>query len=168
MHAVAGRGPRLALHERGDHYVIASWRSLFVMVWYGGASLHALDAMERHEDRVLARHPDGITAFFVIRDIAITRPPGADVRERSEALLEKYAPHLRGTAQVIEGGGFKASMARTFLTAVTLFGRSKVRTKAFGDVRPAMKWVGGLPTQPAEIAEHAEPICAAIDRLSLS
>ena len=167
MRARAEQALRLRLHERGDHYVIASWRSLFVMIWYGGASLHALDAMERHEDRVLARHPDGITSFFVIRDIEITKPPGADVRERSAQLLEKYAPRLRGTAQVIEGGGFKASMARTFLTAVTLFGRSKVKTKAFGDTRQAMRWVGALPAQEAGVGERAEALCAAIDALRL-
>ncbi|HJL16236.1 MAG TPA: hypothetical protein RMH99_11305 [Sandaracinaceae bacterium LLY-WYZ-13_1] len=165
MQQLLRRTLEVPVHERGENFVIGSWRSLFVMYWIGGPSLHALDRMEHHEDALLRRHPEGITSLFVIREIRITRPPTGEVKRRADELASKYFPHLVGTAQVVDGSGFSASMARTFLTAVTLFGRSQAPTKVFGDIGSATRWIGRLPSQDAGIAERAGELEGAVSAM---
>lgn len=155
----------LTLHERGEGFVVSSWGSVFVTGIFGQPSDAMLDAIDRHEGALTKKHPDGITSIFVIHDVQLARPPTAEFKKASQALMEKYAPHLRGTAQVVIGGGFVASMIRTFITAVTMFGSSPVRTKAFASVGDAVRWMVQLPGQDPEIARTAAMLEAALTEM---
>lgn len=160
---VSGRpGRSLEIHQRGDDFVVGSWGSVFVTGILGPPKEEMLEAIDRHEGALAKKHPSGITSIFIIRDVQLSRPPTAEFKEASQALMEKYAPHLLGTAQVVLGGGFVASMVRTFITGVTMFGSSPVRTKAFATVGDAVSWMARLPGQDPEVGRDAAALEAAL------
>lgn len=147
--------------ERGPDYVIGSIGTLFVTICRRAPRLAMLEAIDRTEGAFIARVRAPIRSLFILRDIALVAPPDAEFRAKSDYLMQKYTPSLVGTAQVIEGAGFGASLMRGFITGVTIVSRQKVPTRAFATVDAAVGWLAGLGVADPVLEDRAA-IAAAI------
>lgn len=89
------------------------------------------------------------------------KPPNEELRAASAKMIESHGDRLTFVAAVIEGTGFQASVARSVMTAISLFiPRRKARVAYFSSAGAAASWAREHAALPAE----AE-IVAFIDQL---
>lgn len=89
----------------------------------------------------------------------------AETRRAAATMTTRFERYNLGQAVIIESDGFRASMARSVITAINLFARSRAPQRVFQDPREAMQWVCSLPKQPPEIRNGVAPLWTAFDRL---
>jgi hypothetical protein len=89
---------------------------------------------------IAARFPK--RAAFVCIVEPTCEPPNQEMRERSRAMLETHAKDLACVAAVIEGSGFRASIARSVLSGITRLSRSATPQHFCAHVTEAGPWVG--------------------------
>lgn len=147
---------------------VGSYNSILVQVWLREGTLEGLDLVERLQDKLLERHRQGVSSLTILRNVRITKAPVDGLRERAQELQKKYAPHTIGSAQVIEMSGLAGTMARAFVTGLSLVTRTEAPTKVFESVSPATDWLAGLPRQYPELRDKGITLAKAIDDLKLA
>lgn len=121
--------------------------SLMVAVYRSASSVEALEALDRVQAGVVARH-GRISTLSVIADTpgSMLRTDEA-VRVRSVELGKKYESSVLGSGIVVTARGLSAVVARTFLTGFFLLSRSEMPMKTFSTLADALAWVQALPGQ---------------------
>jgi hypothetical protein len=79
-------------------------------------------------------------------------------RREMEDYYARFQQHLRGVAQVVEGGNLWSVTARSVMTAMRLVQKRPYPTKVFSDVEEGAEWLGayvspvsGKEMPPAEL-----------------
>ena len=122
---------------------------LCIALWRGAVTREHFDRQAAALAQVVARHP-GRAGFMCIVEPGAT-PPNEELRRASAEMIESHAERLVFVAAVIEGTGFQASVARSVLTAISLFiPRRKTRTAYFSSAAPAASWAREHASLPKE------------------
>lgn len=114
----------------------------------GAISAEFLDASMREGRAMSRRYPDGIASLTLL--VAGVPIPNEALRTQSAKAAKESQAWLRAGASVVGGDGFGASVARSFLTAVTLFTSGPPR-RTFSEPSAALTWLTrvGYPPPPA-------------------
>jgi hypothetical protein len=121
------------------------YESLFVMVWRGTVTTASLDRTNAVEDTLIKRY-GRISVVGVITDLG-GGVPSADLRQASADALKRFAPSVRGTTLMVDAGGAKAVLFRTFLAGLTLLIDFESPLKIVKTHPDAATWLQQLPGQ---------------------
>jgi hypothetical protein len=131
---------RFAL-QPAPSYLAVPVGPIALLVWRTSTSMEGVRAIEEVFSRlqkVLA------PASFGFLTVAL---PDVDVRVESRVrtelarLLKAYGPSIGGAAIAYEGSGFKATIARSVVTAISLASQNEFPYRVFASVDPAMQWL---------------------------
>jgi hypothetical protein len=113
--------------------------------WSTAPTVEHVEAFMALAQSLSATYPRNSNVTLVMGN---TELPGADARASLEVLTAQYAPAIHSVALVIDGGGFWASMIRSFLTGLHVLRGNGYRCKAFATPTDAASWL--LPPHNAD------------------
>lgn len=134
------------IKEATSDHLIATWRDLLIVFWYGQTTLRGVQAYARAAEDLATANPEGILQL-TITDQDAPIPEGA-IRAELATTLRTYADRTRCAAIVCEGTGFRAASVRSVMTAVSLFSRPAFPHKLFGTVVQAAEFLAFAAAPP--------------------
>jgi hypothetical protein len=139
------------------------YHSLIVGVIWGSLRLENVLSISGVVEHVVQKHGCQTSIVVVRGDYGIDLSP--ELRHAFANLTTKYERYNMGQALVMEEEGFRASMARSAITAVNLLARSRTKQRVFKDPHEAALWVCSLEVQPPEIRFVARKLADALQKL---
>lgn len=126
------------IQEVDANFCIASWRQLFVVIWRHDTNAEGLAALRRTFAQFAATHsPIGL---LTIVEAKAPLPP-AQVRSGLASFLTEQGAHIKRSAVVFEGEGFRAAAVRGVVTGLTMLARPPYPHKVFGSIDDACAWL---------------------------
>jgi hypothetical protein len=129
---------------------------LAVLIWHEHIVEAAIPPLREVFEQLRRAHGAAGFGFLTIieKDTDIHTP--AEVREGLSQLLAEYAPSLRAAAIAYEATGFKATIARSAITAINIASRARFPNRVFQRTDAALEWlveyVGALDAElPARL-----------------
>jgi hypothetical protein len=140
-------------------FCVAVHAFLVVSVW-GRVSVAAdIEHLSRVQRQVVAEH--GYCATLSIIRAGLSTTVTDDVREAGNANVREFAHVNRGSAMVVEGGGFRVVFFRSLLTSVQLLTRSSLKQKVFESIDDGVGWLLERPGVDPALAGEREHVIAA-------
>jgi|GEM_PF-4818242 len=136
------------------------------LIWSfrGEVSLRRIEHGLAVHQGLAVKYPKGFSVMTIVSpEVPLTMP--TDARELSTRITRDYQPHYCGICEVIEGDGFRGSVARSVVAGVRLVARSTVPAKVFSDAATASRWLGALMAPGARGETVGEELAAASQRL---
>lgn len=155
------------LHVEAD-YALATWKQVFVIFWRGETTLAAVANVRRRVGEFGALHPEGTGLFsLVYEDSPLLN---AKVGEGIAQFLRE-ATHVRASALVFEGTGFRATTVRSVVKGMTMLARQRFSHRVFASLDEAGRWLmpslaaTGVPIgEPDELVAAIAQLRARVDR----
>lgn len=143
---------RILVQQHSKSFVFAHAGPLAVCLWRGHVNLASLPIARDLHAGLVARY-GRITSLCICRiSRASAMPePGVDVAFAEGAA--KLAPHLVGSATVIEASGAAAAIAHGLRTRALPHLTSP--SEVFSTVAAALSWISALPGQASELQTAA-------------
>lgn len=119
---------------------LATFGNCVINSWWQPPSAVEFKALNDYTANLAERFPSGITMLVVLE-------PGCPFldsaqRREMEDYYARFQPHLRGVAQVVEGGNLWSVTARSVMTAMRLVQKRPYPTKVFSDIEEGTEWLG--------------------------
>jgi hypothetical protein len=109
---------RPVIHTIDANHVVATWDRVFLMLWRGEATAHAVENMGRVVSTWLRDQGKGTTTVLSVIESS-SPAPGDRVRPLLMAFYRDLAPLMRRPLIVAEGSGFRGALVRGVGTAVS-------------------------------------------------
>jgi hypothetical protein len=139
------------------------FHSLILDVFWGDLNVEHVLSISGICEHVVQKYGQ-LTSVIVVRgDYGIDLSP--EMRRAGANLTAKYEKVNLAQALVMEEEGFRASMARSAITAVNLLARSRTKQRVFKDPYEATLWVASLEVQPPEIRSAADNLATWVRKL---
>jgi hypothetical protein len=119
-------------------YALATWGSLFVIVWRAYTPVEAVQEARRQLQAHAVRKGQIGFLTFVHPGAPI---PSSTARSELAGLLRDASPFVQASAVVYEGDGFHAAAVRSVVTGLALLARQKFPHKIFGKTTDASAWL---------------------------
>ncbi len=129
--------PQLIVAEHG--VVLGTWRQFFFVIYTGALSTASTARMNLEYRRFRRDHADPAAFLCVVEEQ--TPLPSTAVREGIAELLKAGAGHVRATALVQEGSGFRAAAVRGVTTGLSLLARQPFPLHVFASATAASAWL---------------------------
>jgi hypothetical protein len=150
----------LRVFGRQPEFLLGTWHNIVVSVWIQAGTLECLRQLEACSEAAFKVHPKGLGSM------AILEPMGRDASEEVRREVVRQTNRMRhlfkGSAQVIEGTGFGAALARGVIAGLNLVTTNMCPRKVFDNVELASPWLIGLlqphTTQKLSARELVEDI----------
>jgi hypothetical protein len=156
--------PLLRVLHRGDALVIGQLRDTCLSVWRAKPAPQTFSLQRSELVRVVRQFPGRASFVCVIEE---TCPPlDETLRRASVEMMGQLGKDLRAVACVIEGTGFKASIARSVLVGIQLLLRSPVPIRFFRSMEEAAPWLQGHPTAARDLVQALHALRASFTRIS--
>ena len=150
------------LHELPDQFLYG-YGSLLVNVHWDELRLHHLGIITDVCDGIVKRH-DKLTSIIVLRG-NVNVDLSAETRTAAANLTARFEKGNNGQAIIIEADGFRASLARSVITGINLFARSRASQRVFQNPKEATEWLCTLPTQPPDLRNQVDGIWTAFEKI---
>lgn len=137
---------RLQVVRKDHKLVIGAYGEVCVVVWNCKPTVVLFEEQRSALVECARRYPQ--RAMFLCVVAANSEPPESPIRAASAKMLRDLATDILACACVIEGTGFRASIARSVLTGMSLVARSKVPLAFFEDVPRAVNWLAPHGRRP--------------------
>lgn len=134
-----------AIHAVTADHVLATWRSVVVVVYRVETTTEALRLLRPIVDALARDYPGGIHYLTIVE--AGAREPSSEVRAAISAFFAKSASAVKLSALVFEGTGFRAAFVRSVASSIARFSRYPFPHKVFATVDAASAWMRA--TSPA-------------------
>jgi hypothetical protein len=132
------RGSMIIFAEEPE-VIIATWNNMVVTVWRQSATVKHVRMIDLCTERMAKANPKGLGFLAIIEPIGRNPEPG--VREEALRQAREWAHVYKSSAQVIEGQGFGAAIARTFVAGLNMLAPSSSPRRVFDRVRAAVPWL---------------------------
>jgi hypothetical protein len=120
--------------------VVAETANVCVVIWRGAVTRIPFEKQSSGLAMVVDRHP-GNAGFLVVIE-PTTKPPEDELRRASTQMLQAHGDRLNCVACVIEGQGFRASVARGVVSGMLLMTRHRHSPVSFPpNVRAGATWM---------------------------
>jgi hypothetical protein len=129
--------------------VIGHVRNMTFSAWDTPPTAPHVEAFIALAERLSTIYPLNSNVTIVMRNAGL---PGAEARVALEQLTAQYARSIHSVSLVIDGGGFWASMIRSFLTGLHVLRGNGYRCKAFATPAEAYPWL--LPSHNSDTGVH--------------
>jgi len=123
----------------GDGVAVAQYGRLCVVIWRDAVTRPRFERQRAGLAAVVRNQPDGAGFLCVIEPSS--KPPDEELRRASTEMIASHGEHLKCTAVVVQGEGFKAAITRSVLSGMTLLFSRKVETKFCSNTPAALKWM---------------------------
>ncbi|HKU38024.1 MAG TPA: hypothetical protein VJR89_07755 [Polyangiales bacterium] len=142
--------------------VIGHVRNMTFSAWDTAPTVEHVEAFMALAASLTVTYPKSSNVTLVLRN---TELPGTDAKAALEVLTAQYARSIHSVALVIEGGGFWASMIRSFLTGLHLLRGNGYRCKAFGTPSETTDWLLAAHNAETGVALSDEELTDACDAI---
>jgi tRNA A-37 threonylcarbamoyl transferase component Bud32 len=144
---------RAQVVHRGANLLLASIGPVYLAVWRRAVTRSLFELQRDGLSAHVERYPGGAAFLCVVEEG--TRPPDAELRRASVAMVASHAARLRCLACVIEGSGFGAAVTRSVLGGMALaLPNQRPPRQAFSTVKAAAPWLNTyLRLKPSELAK---------------
>jgi hypothetical protein len=124
-------------------FTIATFENALVWSFRGEVNLGRIRRALPVHEALARKYPKGFAVMSIVsEDVPLNMP--ADARELGARITRDFQPHYCGICEVIEGTGFKGSVARSIVAGIRLVARSSVPAKVFPEVDAASRWIGTM------------------------
>lgn len=124
-------------------FSIGTFENGLIWSYRGEATLRRIEHGLAVHQTLAVKYPKGFSVMTIVSpEVPLTMP--SDARELSTRITRDYQPYYCGICEVIEGDGFRGSVARSVVAGVRLVARSTVPAKVFSDASTASRWLGTL------------------------
>lgn len=125
--------------RRGPGYVTCSVDTVAILLWLGSPTIEGVNACGRVLIDCQARNPRRKLGLLTV----ITVPAGQGtlsppVRDALVEMLKTHEAALQASAIVFEGGGFRATVVRSVVTAIQMLVRPKFASGVYAEREPAL------------------------------
>ena len=127
------------IHAVAADHVLATWRSVVVVVYRVETTMEALRLLRPIVDGLARENPGGIHYLTIVE--AGAREPSSEVRAAISAFFTKSASAVKLSALVFEGSGFRAAFVRSVASSIARFSRYPFPHKVFATVDTASAWL---------------------------
>jgi hypothetical protein len=134
-----GPGASLTILACDDHFALALWRNVFIVLWRRQPDAARTETMHDVFNKVAAQTPGGVAVTVVIE--AGVPPPDPTTRARITEVMRANAAANRGIAYIIEETGFVAAAMRSVVTGTLLIVRPPYPARVFATVKKAAPWL---------------------------
>ncbi len=153
-----GVGVEAKIHASTADHVLATWRSVVVVVYRVETTTEALRRLRPIVDDLARQYPDGIHYLTIVETGA--REPSSEVRGAISTFFTKSANAVKLSALVFEGTGFRAAFVRSVASSIARFSRYPFPHKVFATVDAAVTWLRA--TSPGLGACTASDLASAV------
>jgi len=136
---VMGRGPHLVVLEASAAFVVATIGHYVVILVKKNLGASGLSAFERASTAVLREHSRVAHLVVLLSEHEV---PGPVEREGISRVLRQFRGSIAAAAIVFEGGGLRATLIRSAVSAIGLIGRASHPERVFADSGDATVWLG--------------------------
>lgn len=149
----------------GDGIAVAEIGPVCVVIWRDAVVRSRFEKQKQGLAAVVEKNPGSAAFVFVVEPTAA--PPDEQLRKASMQMIADHQERLRCVAGVIEGTGFKAAVARSVLSGITLLlGKREVPISYFAKVGEATRWVSQqVVVDPLQLATAIEAVRSRLDPL---
>jgi hypothetical protein len=126
------------LRNQAD-FAIAVYRDVFVLVWRHDTTMEGCAAVRHDLFEMAQTRPKGLALITIVEELA-PMPP-AESRQELAKILTDASDHIRASAVVFEGTGFRAAAVRSVVVGLTMLARQKFPHKVFGNLPDAASWM---------------------------
>ena len=120
------------------NFCIASWRQVFAVIWRHETTMAGVLALRSTFSAFVATNP----AVRLLTIVEARAPlPTAQVRQGLADFLGQQGAHIKRSAVVFEGEGFRAAAVRGVVTGLTMLARPPYPHKIFGKLSDASVWL---------------------------
>jgi hypothetical protein len=123
------RSPSETIAVAGDCVIVLLGRTL---------SSSGVEAVRRALERITNEHERA--GYFSVMNASALRSMDAAARDLLTDVITKYTRQIAAAAMVVDGGGFRATVVRSVLTAIHLASRASHPMRAFPELAPALDW----------------------------
>jgi hypothetical protein len=120
-----------------DH-VIATWRSVMVLIFRVETTLGAVEASHRVFDELSRDHPEGVFLLTIVE--ADARIPSVVARDGMADFLRGATGRMSLSAVVFEGNNFRAAVVRSVVAGLAMLTNYPFPHKHFPRVDGAAAW----------------------------
>lgn len=120
-------------------YAIAVYRDLFLLVWRHETTMEGCAAVREELFGLARSRPEGIALITIVEELAPMPPSNS--RQALAKILTDASGHIRGSAVVFEGTGFRAAAVRSAVVGLTVLARQKFAHKVFSNLSDAATWL---------------------------
>jgi hypothetical protein len=155
-------GLRIIFEE--PEFTIATFENGLLWSFRGEANLARIERALPVHQALAKKYPKGFSVMSIVSEAVPLAMP-ADARDMGTRITRDFQPHYCGICEVIEGSGFRGSVARSVVAGVRLVARSSVPAKVFAEVESASRWLGALMSPGAGAEKMGVDLAAAAQRV---
>lgn len=150
------------LVERHPEFSVGVWRNLLVPVWLSRTTVSAAQKAIAQSEKLIRAYPQGIAMLTLIGNDA-GKPDSAAVKLLAEH-MSRIAGHIKHSAVVFEGVGFRAAFIRAINTGLTLLANHPYPHRmceldtAIEHLAVAMTQATGTPVLPVSLRRAVQDI----------
>jgi hypothetical protein len=150
------------LVERHPEFSLGVWRNLLVPVWLSRTTVFAAQKAIAQSEKLIRSYPEGIVMLTLIGNDA-GKPDAAAVKLLAEH-MSSIAGHIKHSAVVFEGTGFRAAFIRAVTTGLSLLANHPYPHRmcefdtAVEDVARAMSQAKGTPVLAVSVRRAVQDI----------
>lgn len=157
-----GDGLRVIFEE--PEFTLATFENALLWSFRGETSLARIERALPVHQMLAKKYPKGFAVMTIVSQAVPLAMPN-DAREMGTRITRDFQPHYCGICEVIEGSGFRGSVARSVVAGVRLVARSSCPAKVFADVDSASRWLGALMAPGAGAEKMGLELAAAAQRV---
>ncbi len=132
--------PRANQFEEESSWVVGHLDHVCLLLWTGQPTIDGVQAMGRGLGRLRRKHATVSLLTFVSRDVG-THPMDIGPKKELIKVLKRHDNVLERSAIAVEGGGIRAAMARSAVTAVDMLVRPNYQNRVFSSLPRASVWL---------------------------
>lgn len=138
--------------------VLGHWKNFFVVVYTGALTESDVRRLLPTFERFARTAPKPIGLYIVVEEQVPL--PAQPVREEMAHFMKSVGPHVRASALVQEGDGFRAAAVRSVAIGINLVARQPYPHKVFASSLEAAQWLAtSFPEiQPQELTRAVASI----------
>lgn len=152
---MAARQQTAALVPESPTYSAFLAGPVAVLIWHDCISVEGVDCVRRVFAALRREHSVRGFGFLTIIEEEADITTSAQVRQQLSALLAEHEPWLRAASIAYQGKGFKATIARSAITAINMASRARFPNRVFQEPIDAMRWLAAEVGTP-DLHMHAQ------------
>jgi hypothetical protein len=131
--------PGTHIERATSDYALATFRDLYIVIWHRNTTMTGAQAVRRGCFAFAESRPKGVALLTIVEEEAPM--PASEPRESLATFMRDASDHIKASAVVFEGTGFRAAAVRSVVVGLTMLARQKYPHKVFSGLIEATAWM---------------------------
>lgn len=155
---------RLRVFFEEPEFTLATFENALVWSFRGELNLERISRARSVHEQLAKEHPNGFAVMSIVSQQAPLMMP-KDAIEMGTRITRDFRRSYCGICEVIEGSGFRGSVARSIVSGVRLVARPVCPARVFSDVESGARWLGALMSPGAGAERMGTDLATAAQRV---